>query len=136
MSRTLEVYDKNIDPTGLAVVAVLVVDAGRARSASACRCRKSTRSTSASAIEHTNLTLFANSPPVYYQFVQEFGYSTNSYIVSAGWSRDTRDDILYPTFGRLQCALIEVGLPFGDLAYYKLQYVNQSFCAGLWATSS
>ena len=36
--------------------------------------------------------------------------STNSYIVSAGWSRDTRDDILYPTFGRLQTALVEVGL--------------------------
>ena len=25
-------------------------------------------------VEHTNLSLFANSPPVYYQFVNEFGY--------------------------------------------------------------
>ena len=59
--------------------------------------------------------------------MQDFGYVTNSYIVSGGWSRDTRNDILYPTFGRLQSALVEVGLPFGDLSYYKLQYVNQSF---------
>jgi outer membrane protein insertion porin family len=78
-------------------------------------------------MEHTKLSLFDNSPPVYYQFVQDFGYSTNSYIASGGWSRDTRNDILYPTFGRLQSALVEVGLPFGDLSYYKLQYVNQSF---------
>jgi outer membrane protein insertion porin family len=111
------------------------VDGGRARSRSttrtsirpACRCRSTPRRRSAARsasacrsrnrhinfgfrVEHTNLSLFANSPPVYYQFVQDFGYSTNSYILSAGWSRDTRNDILYPTFGRLQSALVEVGL--------------------------
>ena len=34
-------------------------------------------------VEHTNLTLFQQSPPVYYEFVREFGYATNSYILSA-----------------------------------------------------
>ena len=58
---------------------------------------------------HRVSTLFDNSPPVYYQFVQDFGYSTNSYIVSGGWSRDTRDDILYPSCGRLQSALSRWG---------------------------
>ena len=114
ISRTFEIYDKNIDPTG-------------------CRCRSIRRRRWAARVgfgvpvseidtinfgfrvEHTKLTLFANSPPIYYQFVQDFGYSTNSYILSGGWSRDTRNDILYPTFGRLQSALVEVGLPFGDL---------------------
>ena len=47
--------------------------------------------------------------------------------MSGGWARDTRNDILYPTFGRLQSFLAEIGLPFGDLAYYKLNYLNQSF---------
>jgi len=49
---------------------------------------------------------------------------SNAFIVTAGWSRDTRDDILFPTRGRLQSFLFESGLPFGDIAYYKLQYVH------------
>ena len=77
--------------------------------------------------EHTSLTLFADSPPVYYEFVNEFGSSTNTYILSSGWSRDTRDDILYPTRGRLQSALLEVGLPIGDLSYYKIQYIQSYY---------
>jgi outer membrane protein insertion porin family len=47
--------------------------------------------------------------------------------MTAGWSRDTRDDILYPTKGRLQSVLLETGLPIGDLSYYKLQYVNATY---------
>ncbi len=47
--------------------------------------------------------------------------------MTAGWSRDTRDDILYPTKGRLQSVLLESGLPFGDLAYYKLQYIHSVY---------
>ena len=127
VSRTLEVYQQEHRPDGT------------------CRLRSTRRRRPGGAVgfgvpvseidtinfgfrfEHTNLELFSNSPPIYYQFVQDFGYSTNSYIVSGGWARDTRNDILYPTFGRLQSALVEVGLPIGDLAYYKLQYVNQSF---------
>ena len=44
-----------------------------------------------------------------------------------GWSRDTRDDIIYPTKGTLQSALGEWGLPPGDLSYYKLNYLIQNF---------
>jgi outer membrane protein insertion porin family len=77
--------------------------------------------------EHTDLTLDANSPPVYFEYVREFGSTTNSFILSAGWSRDTRDDIIYPTKGTLQSALGEWGLPPGDLSYYKLNYLIQNF---------
>ena len=41
--------------------------------------------------------------------------------------RDTRDDILYPSSGRLQSVLVETGVPPGDLAYYKLQYVHSVY---------
>jgi outer membrane protein insertion porin family len=78
-------------------------------------------------VEHTTLTLFDNSPPIYYDFVREFGDTTNTFILSAGWSRDTRDDIVYPNKGTLQAAGGELGLPFGDLSYYKLNYLVQSF---------
>jgi outer membrane protein insertion porin family len=77
--------------------------------------------------EHTDLSLVANSPPAYVLYVAQFGSKTNSYTLSGGWSRDTRDDILYPTRGRLQSLLTEVALPFGDLQYYKVNYLQQNF---------
>ena len=126
ISRTIELYDKNIDPTGLSVAQYSSNTLGGAIGFGVPVSEIDTINYGFR-VEHTQLSLFDNSPPVYYQFVQDFGYVTNSYIISGGWSRDTRNDILYPTFGRLQSALIEVGLPFGDLAYYKLQYINQSF---------
>jgi outer membrane protein insertion porin family len=126
ISRTLEIYNKNIDPTGLSVSQYSSSTLGAALGFGVPVSEIDTINFGFR-VEHTNLSLFANSPPIYYQFVQDFGYSTNSYILSAGWSRDTRNDILYPTFGRLQSALVEVGLPFGDLSYYKLSYINQAF---------
>ena len=49
-------------------------------------------------VEHTNLTLFANSPPLYYRVRQRVRLRRpTATSLSAGWSRDTRDDILYPT---------------------------------------
>ena len=126
VSRTWELYQKNIDPTGYTVSQYSSSTFGAALGFGVPVSEIDTINYGFR-YEHTNLSLFDNSPPVYYQYVQDFGYSTNSYILSGGWSRDTRNDILYPSFGRLQSALIEVGLPFGDLAYYKLQYINQSF---------
>jgi outer membrane protein insertion porin family len=126
ITRTFELYNKNIDPTGLSVAQYASSTLGGAVGFGVPVSEIDTINYGFR-VEHTSLTLYDNSPPVYYQFVQDFGYVTNSYILSAGWSRDTRNDILYPSFGRLQSALIEVGMPFGDLAYYKLQYINQSF---------
>ncbi len=126
ISRTLELYNKNIDPTSLAVSQFASNTWGAAIGFGVPVSEIDTINYGFR-VEHTKISLFDNSPPVYYQFVEDFGYVTNSYIVSGGWSRDTRNDILYPSFGRLQSALVEIGLPFGDLAYYKLQYVNQSF---------
>jgi outer membrane protein insertion porin family len=126
VSRTFELYNKNIDPTGLAVSQYSSSTLGGAVGFGVPVSEIDTINLGLR-FEHTKLDLFAFSPPVYYQFVQDFGYSTNSYIVSGGWARDTRNDILYPTFGRLQSALVEVGLPFGDLSYYKLSYINQAF---------
>jgi len=77
--------------------------------------------------EHTSIDLTANSPPQVIVYVAEFGSVTDSYVVSGGWSRDTRDDILYPTRGTLQSLLVDSALPFGDLQYYKANFLQQSF---------
>jgi outer membrane protein insertion porin family len=126
VSRTLEVYEKNTDPSGLAVSQFSSSTLGGAISFGIPVSEIDTINTGFR-VEHTSLSLFQQSPPIYYDFVNTFGNVTNSYIVSGGWARDTRNDILYPSFGRLQSLAGEAGLPFGDLAYYKIQYLNQSY---------
>ena len=126
ISRTLELYQRNIDPTSLSLSQYTSSTLGGAVSFGVPITEADTINYGFR-VEHTKLELFEQSPPIYIEFVNRFGAVSNSYIVSAGWSRDTRDDILYPNRGRLQSLLVEVGLPFGDLAYYKANYLHQWF---------
>ena len=124
VSRTLEVYYRTTDPGSLAISQYGSTTLGGAVGFGV-PISETDQINVGMRVEHTDLTLFTNSPPLYYQFVREFGATTDSFILSAGWSRDTRDDIIYPTKGTLQSALGEVG--FGDLSYYKLNYLIQHF---------
>jgi outer membrane protein insertion porin family len=63
----------------------------------------------------------------YLDFVKEFGNTTNNFMLSAGWTRDTRDDVMFPSRGRLQTIYTEVAVPPGDLNYWKAQYIHQWF---------
>jgi outer membrane protein insertion porin family len=131
VSRTIELYQKNIDPTSLAVSNYESSTLGAGLSFGVPISESDTINLGGR-IEHTKISLFAESPPAYIQYVNEFGAVTNSYILTAGWSRDTRDDILYPNEGRLQSFSLEVGLPLTNTAYYKAEYVNQWFWP-IWA---
>ncbi|HXR55585.1 MAG TPA: outer membrane protein assembly factor BamA [Casimicrobiaceae bacterium] len=126
VSRTLEAYDKSLDPTGLAISQYASDTLGAAVGFGVPITETDTINFGGR-FEHTHITLFDNSPPVYQQFVNNFGFASNAYILTAGWSRDTRDDVLYPTKGKLQTVLVETGLPFGDLAYYKVQYTHSVY---------
>ena len=126
VSRLIEIYSRYTDPSSLSVSQYASSTFGGAVSFGIPVSEIDSINLGMRA-EHTNLTLFQRSPPVYYEFVRDFGNPTWSFVLSGGWARDTRNDILYPTFGRLQSFLAEVGLPFGDLSYYKLNYLNQSF---------
>ncbi|HEY7787376.1 MAG TPA: outer membrane protein assembly factor BamA [Casimicrobiaceae bacterium] len=126
ISRTIEAYDKSLDPTGLAIAQYSSSTLGAALGFGVPITETDTINFGGR-FEHTNISLLTESPPAYVDFVNQFGASTNAYIMTAGWSRDTRDDILYPTKGRLQSVLLETGLPIGDLSYYKLQYVNATY---------
>jgi outer membrane protein insertion porin family len=85
--------------------------------------------------ERAGLDLNSSSPNIYRNFVTEYSgttcaagtactLTTNTYRVDAGWARDSRDSIMYPTKGSLMRFYMEMGLPGGDLAYIKetLQY--------------
>jgi outer membrane protein insertion porin family len=126
VSRTTELYDKNIDPSSLPIAQYSSQTYGAAMSFGLPVTETDTVNLGGR-FENTKLTLFSNSPPAYVDFVKEFGYVTNSYILTAGWSRDTRDNILFPNSGMVQTAFAELALPIGDLQYYKTNYIIQWF---------
>jgi outer membrane protein insertion porin family len=126
IARSIEVYDKSIDSSSLPVARYSSRTLGGAVGFGV-PVTETDSVILAVRYEHTNLSLVSDSAPIYVDFVTRFGSSTNSYSVSSGWSRDTRDSVLFPTRGLLQSALAEWGLPVGDLSYYKLNYLIQWF---------
>ncbi len=77
--------------------------------------------------ETVDITVFPDSPLIYRDYVATFGPSNTNLYLNIGWARDGRDSLLYPTKGTLQKAGAEVGLPAGDLNYYKLAYQYQRY---------
>jgi len=92
--------------------------------------------------EQYTLDLNANAPAHMIAFVNNNGGSlsydaavpsnlvsgnvtVNSLRMEAGWSRDSRDSLLYPTKGSFQKIHAELGTPVGDMQYYKLSYQYQ-----------
>ena len=73
-------------------------------------------------IENTKIELGPNSPQRNIDFVNEFGSSTINVPVTASWRRDGRDSAIWTTSGTTQRAFAEVGMPAGDLTYYKVSY--------------
>ena len=126
ISRTIELYDKNVDPSSLPIAQYSSSTLGAAI-AFGVPITETDSINFGGRVEHTKVQLFDQSPPAYFQFVQDFGTVTNSYILTAGWSRDSRDSILFPSKGVLQSVFGELALPFGDLTYYKLNYLIQWF---------
>lgn len=78
--------------------------------------------------ENQNLTLYAGiSPQRFYDYANEFGYNTNTFKVSSGWARDTRDSLIYPTRGWLQSIGVEATVPLTNVKYFKVNYQGQAF---------
>jgi outer membrane protein insertion porin family len=77
------------------------------------------------AFEKTDITTFADSPEQYIEFVNDFGDSNTSIPLSAGWTRDRRDSVIFTSRGTLQNANLEVAVPPGELRFYRAQYTIQ-----------
>jgi outer membrane protein insertion porin family len=72
--------------------------------------------------EQTEIVLGPDSPQRNIDFVNEFGPNTINIPATTSWRRDGRDSAIWTTSGTTQRAFTEVGLPGGDLTYYKLSY--------------
>ena len=75
--------------------------------------------------ESTAVTVISNSPIQYLDFVNQFGDVAKTLKADVGFSRDSRDSILYPTKGLDQRYSLEVGLPGADLKYYRATIKEQ-----------
>ncbi len=133
VSRTLELYQKNIDTASLATTSYTSSTLGAAVGFGLPVTESDTINVGLR-VERTSIEfpvgycdpILGLAPPAYCLFVREVGSPFTNVILTGGWSRDTRDDILYPTRGRLQSFGVEVGLPV-DVPYYKVNYLQQWF---------
>ncbi|MEW6678703.1 MAG: outer membrane protein assembly factor BamA [Pseudomonadota bacterium] len=80
--------------------------------------------------ENVDLKLDNDAPQIYRDFSAEYGgdnngVKTDTLRLEAGWARDSRDSLLFPTKGAYQRVFAEWGTPAGDLEYYKLNYQYQ-----------
>lgn len=86
-------------------------------------------------LEQQGITTSLSSPIQYKNFVAATGGAANgvdsvsnyTLRIDASLARDTRDSFLFPTKGLMQRAAIEVGLPPGDIQYYKLSLQHQQY---------
>ena len=70
-------------------------------------------------VESTAITVVSDSPIQYLNFVDQFGDTAKTLKADVGFSRDSRDSVIYPMKGLNQRYSLEVGLPGADLKYYR-----------------
>jgi outer membrane protein insertion porin family len=126
VSRTIEAYYRKTDPSGQAI-SQYESSVGGAAIGFGVPVTETDVINFGLRVERTSLSLLEESPPIYKAFILQYGNPTWNFVGTAGWARDTRDDILYPTRGRLQSAYAEVGMPPADLQYYRFSYLQQYF---------
>lgn len=73
--------------------------------------------------ENTQLNIDeSNTIQRYQDFVDKEGDSFDTFSLTLGWSRDSRNNSVLPTRGMSQSVTAEVTVPIGTLKYYKLRY--------------
>lgn len=77
--------------------------------------------------ENTKLTLYPQSPQRYHDFVNRYGRNNWTLKGNVGWGRNTTDSAIWPTRGYIISANAELGLPGGDIQYYKLTHSQKWF---------
>lgn len=65
-------------------------------------------------------------PLTYQAYADQFGAKTNSFPLSVGWTRDSRDSALVPTTGRFQRVFSDWS-PAGDIKYVRASYQIQQY---------
>jgi outer membrane protein insertion porin family len=77
--------------------------------------------------ENIQLDTDALSPIRLQDFVRQFGPKASALVGSVAWSRDSRDNPLVPSKGRLQTASLEIAFPGFEQRFYRASYVDQLY---------
>ena len=78
--------------------------------------------------ERTRLGVdLTTAPQRYIDFINEFGETTNTLRTNLAYSRDSRDSLTWPTKGWFNEFGVEIGVPPGDLTYYRATVQSQYF---------
>ena len=76
--------------------------------------------------EQTSIRPGTNLPNAYVEYMQQFGYTSNSLPLTVGWARDGRDSALVPTRGMLQRFNSDLSMA-GDARYVRTNYQIQQY---------
>jgi outer membrane protein insertion porin family len=78
--------------------------------------------------EQTKIVAGTNIPAAYLSYANAFGYQSNTYPLTVGWARDSRDSALSPSAGQLQRFNGDWGVT-GDARYLRSTYQYQQYYA-------
>lgn len=127
ISRGIDIYRRTYDPTTTGVGSYKLSTYGSGVRFGVPISETDSISFGGSA-ENSNLTLYPGiSPQRFFDYANEFGYNNNTYKVTSGWARDSRDSLIYPTRGWLQSIGVEATLPITNIKYFKINYQGQAF---------
>jgi outer membrane protein insertion porin family len=76
--------------------------------------------------ENTQIIAGTNIPAAYLAYANQFGYTSNTFPLTVGWSRDSRDSALVPSSGVYQRANGDWGVG-GDARYLRASYQYQHY---------
>ncbi|MCL2829354.1 MAG: outer membrane protein assembly factor BamA [Betaproteobacteria bacterium] len=126
ISQGFDVYHRRVDPTSLSVGQYTTKSTG-----GGIRFGYPISETNAInfglGIDYTSIDTGTYSPLHYRDFVEKYGHGNLSVPLSAGWSFDGRDSVIYPTSGSVHRANVEASLPIGSLQFYRLTYLYQRY---------
>lgn len=127
VSRGFDIYQRNVDSSTLTTIGTYKTSSLGAGIRFGVPISEDDGISFGLSVDRTQITTYSDSPQRYIDYVNKFGESNTTFLGSAGWARDGRDSLLYPTKGTLQRVFGEMALPGGSLRYYKANYQYQRY---------
>jgi hypothetical protein len=119
ISRGFDVFRRDVDTSSLSVAAYRTYSTGAGMRFRHPVSRVRHRERRPHVRAHEAGIDLLTAPPRYIAFILEFGETTDTLRLNTTYSHDTRDSLTWPTRGWLTELGLEVGIPPGDLTYYR-----------------
>jgi outer membrane protein insertion porin family len=125
VSRTLDVYQRTSNPYVQDVDSYKLITKGASIRFGVPFTERDTVYLGAG-VEGTEIVAGTNLPGAYQDYANQFGYTSSTLPLTAGWARDNRDSALVPNSGNYQRVSAEWGVA-GDARYIRSGYQYQHY---------